>query len=71
MLIIHSIVSKPSPLEFKWNVLVDTLHQNVSKFIVGFIKFWMNLDIFTMVKLVNPLVNGDQSLRIVNWSTNT
>jgi len=36
-----------------------TLHQNVSYFTLGFIKFGMNLDIFIMVKLVNLLVNRD------------
>jgi hypothetical protein len=27
----------------------------------------MNLDIFNMMKLVNPLMNRDQLLQIVNW----
>jgi hypothetical protein len=31
---------------------------------MGFIRFWMNLNIFTMVKLVNPLMNEDQLLQI-------
>jgi len=39
-----------------------TLQRNTIKFIPYFIKVWMNLDKFTMVKVVNPLVNKDQWL---------
>jgi hypothetical protein len=36
-----------------------TLHQNASYFTLGFTKFWVNLNIFIMVKLANPLMNKD------------
>jgi hypothetical protein len=35
---------------------------------MGFTIFWMNLDIFTMVKLVNPPMNKDWLLWTVNKS---
>jgi hypothetical protein len=31
-----------------------SLHQNALQFTMGFIKFWMNLDIITTMKLINP-----------------
>jgi hypothetical protein len=40
-------------------VKVVALYQYVSKFILCFIKFEMNLDKFTMAKVVNPIVHDD------------
>jgi hypothetical protein len=42
--------------------LIFPLHQYVFKFTLGFIKFWMKLDKFIMVKMGNPLVNKDELL---------
>jgi hypothetical protein len=36
-----------------------TLQEDVVEFIPCFIKFWKNLNKFVMVKMINPLVNGD------------
>jgi hypothetical protein len=38
------------------NLKEHTLHQYVSKFIMCFIKFWMKLDKFTMVKVANHFI---------------
>jgi hypothetical protein len=35
------------------------LHQTASYFTMGLIRFWVNLDISTMVKLVNLPMNKD------------
>jgi hypothetical protein len=55
--------------QYKLNIFISlglTLHQNAFSFILGFIRFWMNLDIFTMMKLINPLMNKNQLLRVMN-----
>jgi hypothetical protein len=41
-----------------------SLHQYVSKFTMCFIRFWMKLNKFTMVKMANPLIKGNQLLQI-------
>jgi hypothetical protein len=41
---------------------INSLQQYASKFTLCFIKFWMKLDKFTMVKVDNLLINGDQLL---------
>jgi hypothetical protein len=37
----------------------------------GFHYILNEFGLFTMVKLVNPLMNGCRLLRIMNWSTST
>jgi hypothetical protein len=49
----------------------ELLHQNASQFTLCFITFWVNLDIFTIGNLVNPLVNRVQLLQTMNWSIST
>jgi hypothetical protein len=39
--------------------LVYSLHQNAFLFTSDYTKFFVNLDIFTMVKLINPPMNMD------------
>jgi hypothetical protein len=41
---------------------IQALHQNASKFTMCFIRFWVKLNIFTMDKVINPLINMDQLL---------
>jgi len=49
-------ISKDSHNLMKW---ILTLLHYVANFIKCFTKFWMNLNKFIIVKLANPLVNGD------------
>jgi hypothetical protein len=44
---------------FNFDLNFQSLHQYVSKFNMCFIRFWMKLDKFTVVKMGNPLVIGD------------
>jgi hypothetical protein len=44
----------------------QTLHQYASKFTLCFIRFWMKLNKFTMVKVGNPLINKESCYKQVN-----
>jgi hypothetical protein len=39
---------------------IQAIFQNASKFIMCFIRFWVKLNIFTMVKMANPLITMDK-----------
>jgi hypothetical protein len=41
-----------------------TLHQYASKFTLFFIKFWVKLNKFRMLKVGNPLINRNELLQI-------
>jgi hypothetical protein len=45
---------------------INSLQQHASKFIMCFIKFWVKLNKFTMVKVDNLLINGTNCYGQVN-----
>jgi len=50
------------------NKHVLTLHQYASQFTLCFISFKVKLDKFTMVKVANPIINGDQLLQTCEFN---
>jgi hypothetical protein len=50
--------------------VITSLHQYAFKFTFCFIRFWMKLKIFTMVKVGNLLINKDKLLQTSEFINN-